>query len=74
VEQLNDMQALLQTFNGLPWWDGVFWNGEQPMTPHTSQQSWASSSAWAGDALKASKPAGQWLATFYQTNPLPCGC
>lgn len=74
VEQLNDMQALLQTFTGLPWWDGVFWNGEEPLTPHTSQQSWASSSAWAGDSLKSSKPAGQWLATFYQNNPLPCGC
>ncbi|HEX5570296.1 MAG TPA: hypothetical protein VFX31_02855, partial [Ktedonobacterales bacterium] len=74
VEQLNDMQALLETYNGLPWWDGVFWNGEQPLTPHIKQQSWASSSAWAGDSLKTSKPAGQWLATFYQKNPLPCGC
>ncbi len=74
VEQLNDMQALLETFNGLPWWDGVFWNGDEPLSPRTSQASWASGSAWAGDTLQTSKPAGQWLATFYQSNPLPCGC
>ncbi len=74
VEQLNDMQALLQTFNGLPWWSGVFWNGDEPMAPRTSQPSWASDSNWAGDTLQTSKPAGQWLATFYQNNPLPCGC
>lgn len=74
VEQLNDMQALLDTFNGLPWWQGVFWNGEQPLTPHYSQANWASNSNWAGDTLATSKPAGQWLATFYQKNPLPCDC
>jgi hypothetical protein len=74
AEQLNDMQALLETFNGLPWWDGVFWNGDQPVSPRTSQPNWASGSAWAGDTLQTSKPAGQWLATFYHSNPLPCGC
>lgn len=74
VEQSNDMQALLQTFNGLPWWAGVFWNGEQPVSPHYDQANWASNSNWAGDTLSTSKPAGQWLATFYKDNPLPCGC
>ncbi len=74
AEQLNDMQALLETFNGLPWWDGVFWNGDEPLTPRTHQQSWASDSNWAGDTLQTSKPAGQWLATYYQNNPLPCAC
>lgn len=74
TEQLNDMQALLETFNGLPWWDGVFWNGDQPVSPHANQQSWASNSDWAGDNLQTSKPAGQWLATFYHHNPLPCNC
>lgn len=74
VEQLNDMQALLQTFNGLPWWEGVFWNGEQPLSPHYDQANWASNSNWAGDSLAASKPAGRWLATFYQNNPLACQC
>ncbi len=74
IEQLNDMQALLETFNGLPWWDGVFWNGDQPLSPRTHQASWASNSNWAGDTLQTSKPAGQWLATFYQNNPLPCNC
>ncbi len=70
IEQLNDMQALLETFNGLPWWEGVFWNGDEPMTPHTSQRSWASNSNWAGDTLQTSKPAGQWLARYYHRNPL----
>lgn len=74
VEQLNDMQALLATFNGLPWWLGVFWNGDEPIAPRYKQQSWASDSNWAGDTLQTSKPAGQWLATFYQRNPLPCDC
>ena len=74
VEQMNDMQALLETFNGLPWWDGVFWNGDEPLAPHVNQQSWASGSNWAGDSLQTSKPAGQWLATYYQSHPLPCGC
>jgi len=74
VEQLNDMQALLETFNGLPWWEGVFWNGDEPIAPRYNQQSWASNSNWAGDTLQSSKPAGQWLATFYQSNPLSCGC
>ncbi|HEX8996891.1 MAG TPA: hypothetical protein VF812_12755 [Ktedonobacterales bacterium] len=74
AEQLNDMQALLATFNGLPWWDGVFWNGDEPISPRTKQQSWASDSNWAGDTLDTSKPAGLWLASYYQNNPLPCGC
>ncbi len=73
AEQLNDMQALLGNFTGLPWWDGVFWNGDEPLTPHTNQQSWASNSNWAGDSLATSKPAGQWLATYYKDNPLSPG-
>lgn len=74
AEQLNDMQALLGTFNNLPWWSGVFWNGDEPLSPHTQQQSWASNSNWAGDTLATSKPAGQWLATYYKSNPIACTC
>lgn len=70
LEQLNDMQALLQTFTGLPWWDGVFWNGDEPLAPRVSQANWASDSNWAGDTLAKSKPSGQWLATYYKPNPL----
>lgn len=74
IEQLNDMEALLQTFNGLPWWQGVFWNGDAPQAPRAQQSDWASGSNWAGDTLQTSKPAGQWLATYYKPNPLPCQC
>jgi hypothetical protein len=74
VEQLNDMQALLQTFNQAPWWAGVFWFAEEPVTPHSAQTNWAKSTAWAGDTLDSSKLAGQWLAHYYQPNPQPCQC
>ncbi len=73
-EQLSDMQALLETFNGQPWWAGVFWNGDEPIAPRSSQPGWATSSNWAGDTLATSKAAGQWLATYYKSNPLPCSC
>jgi hypothetical protein len=74
TEQLEDMQGLLETFAGQPWWAGVFWNGDQPVAPRTSQQGWRTSSNWAGDTLATSKPAGQWLATYYKSNPLSCSC
>ncbi|SRR5579875_22105 len=73
-EQLNDMQALLQTFNGAPWWEGVFWNGDEPQTPRTAQSSWTTNSNWAGDTLATSKLAGQYLNKFYQPAPLQCSC
>ncbi|HEX9037044.1 MAG TPA: hypothetical protein VF808_08660 [Ktedonobacterales bacterium] len=69
-EQLADMQALLETFNGQSWWAGVFWNGDAPLTPRSQQPDWATSPNWAGDTLATSKLAGQWLATYYKPNPL----
>ncbi|HEU0026936.1 MAG TPA: hypothetical protein VFQ25_07450 [Ktedonobacterales bacterium] len=73
-EQLADMQALLETFNGQPWWAGVFWNGDAPISPRSKQPNWSASSNWAGDTLDSSKPAGQWLATYYKSNPITCSC
>jgi hypothetical protein len=70
TEQLNDMQALLTTFTQAPWWLGCFWYAEQPVMPHSAQANWDKSTAWAGDTLQSSKPAGQWLAHYYQPNPL----
>jgi hypothetical protein len=74
VEQLNDMQALLQTFSQAPWWAGVYWYAEEPLTPHTAQPNWDKSTAWAGDTLDSSKLAGQWLAHYYRPSSLPCQC
>lgn len=74
TEQLNDMQALLLTFNSAPWWAGVFWSAEQPVTPHSAQANWQTGTGWAGDSLDKSKLAGQWLAHYYQARPLPCDC
>lgn len=74
AEQLSDMQALLESFNGQPWWAGVFWNGDEPIAPRSKQPGWLTSSNWAGDTLATSKLAGQWLATYYKPNPLPCSC
>ena len=74
-EQLNDMQALLLTFTGQSWWVGVFWDSDTPAAPRESQQFWSVSTAWAGNSLKSSKAAGQWLASYYKPSPLPCpGC
>ncbi|HLY32072.1 MAG TPA: hypothetical protein VKQ36_13660, partial [Ktedonobacterales bacterium] len=73
-EQLSDMQALLQTFNGASWWEGVFWNGDEPQSPRSTQSNWPTNSNWAGDTLATSKPAGQYLNTFYQSSPLQCSC
>ena len=72
-EQYNDMQALLQTFNSAPWWEGVFWNGDAPI-PRDKQPNWGVSSSWAGPTLAKSKQAGQWLAQFYKPAPIPCSC
>jgi hypothetical protein len=74
TEQLDDMEALLVTFNTAPWWTGVFWYGEQPITPHSAQANWENSTNWAGDTLDKSKLAGQWLAHYYAPQPPPCGC
>jgi len=74
TEQLNDMQALALTFNNAPWWAGVFWSAEEPVTPHSAQANWPTSTAWAGDSLDKSKLSGQWLAHYYQVRPLPCDC
>ena len=74
TEQLADMQALLETFNGMAWWAGAFWDGDEPIGPRNAQPGWASSSNWAGDTLATSKLAGQWLATYYKAAPIPCSC
>lgn len=74
AEQLADMQALLDTFNGQAWWVGVFWNGDEPVAPRETQQGWATSSNWAGNSLADAKPAGKWLATFYKNAPIACSC
>lgn len=74
LEQFNDMRALLTTFSSAPWWAGVFWYAEQPITPHNTQPGWKYSTAWAGDDLASSKQAGQFLAHYYQPRPLPCSC
>ncbi len=68
-EQLLDMQALLETFQGLPWWAGVFWYADYPVQ-RSAQSNWAVSSNWAGDTLDSSKSAGNWLAGYYKDNPL----
>ena len=70
TEQLNDMQALLQVFSAAPYWQGVMWYGEQPVTPRSKQSHFQTSSYWGGDTLKTSKLAGQWLAQYYTDNPL----
>jgi hypothetical protein len=69
-EQLFDMEALLGTFEGQSWWAGVFWSADLPVVPRSSQPNWNVSSNWAGNSLKTSKLAGQWLAGHYQNNPL----
>jgi hypothetical protein len=71
-EQESDMAALLQTFGDAPWWVGVFWYADQPMA-YGNQANWIYSSNWANLTLKASKPAGQYLASFYQNIPTPAG-
>jgi hypothetical protein len=73
-EQLDDMQALLETFDGQAWWAGVFWNGDEPVAPRSQQPGWATSSNWAGDTLATSKQAGQWLASYYKPAPITCSC
>lgn len=73
-EQLADMQALLETFNGQGWWAGVFWDGDEPVAPRNSQPQWATSTNWAGDTLATSKLSGQWLATYYKVAPIDCAC
>lgn len=78
-EQLTDMQALLLTFSGTPWWLGTIWYYDQPQTPRSAQFNWQKGTQWAGDNIHGSKDtdvkkAGQWLSTYYQSMPVPCLC
>lgn len=78
-EQLTDMQALLQTFSGTPWWAGAIWYYDQPLAPRSAQFNWLKGTQWAGDNLNGnkdtdSKPAGVWLSGFYNSSPVPCLC
>ncbi|MFI5273118.1 MAG: glycoside hydrolase family 113 [Ktedonobacterales bacterium] len=73
AEQYNDMRALLLTFSAAPWWQGVFWNNDQPI-PRDKQANWTTSTAWAGPTLATSKEAGQWLAKYYRAAPIHCSC
>lgn len=73
-EQSTDMQALIKTFGDASWWAGVFWDGDQPIAPRSTQPIWKVSSNWAGDTLATSKLAGKWLASYYHNNPLECQC
>ena len=72
-EQEQDMEALLATFNGVAWWQGVFWYDDQPM-PYANQPHWQFSTAWAGPTLQSSKLGGQFLAGYYQRAPIACQC
>ncbi len=73
-EQVNDVTALLTTFQGTPWWSGVFWYADYPVAPRSSQANWKSDTSWAGDTIDNSKPAGIYLSQYYHKNPIPCGC
>jgi hypothetical protein len=78
-EQLDDMQALLQTFAGAPWWAGVIWSYDQPLTPRSAQADWRYGTQWAGDNLGGSldtdvKAGGAWLASYYGNVGVPCLC
>lgn len=82
-EQLDDMQALVQTFAGTPWWLGVFWSTDAPLAPRSAQFNWEEGTQWAGDNLQpydaannphGSKPAGIWLAQNTHKTGVPCLC
>ncbi len=79
-EQLNDMQALLTTFEGTLWWAGVIWFADQPLYPRSQQSNWMFGTQWAGDHLGGSKPgdqkeSGTYLAGHYHSGvPIPCLC
>lgn len=78
-EQKNDMMALLQTFSGTSWWDGVIWWADEPLSPRSAQPNWQRGTLWAGDNLHGTKPtdaksAGLWLSTYYHSAPVPCLC
>ncbi len=72
-EQAQDMEALLATFNGTPWWQGVFWYDDQPM-PYANQPNWHYSTAWANSTPQTSKLGGQFLSGYYHNAPLACQC
>jgi hypothetical protein len=69
-EQLNDFQALFQTFSAAPFWQGAIWYADQPLAARSARKDWQTSSYWGGDTLKDSKLAGQWLAQYYTASPL----
>jgi hypothetical protein len=82
-EQLNDMQALIQTFSGNSWWAGVIWTSDAPLAPRSSQVNWEEGTQWAGDNLQpydatsnphGTKAAGIWLAQATHKVPVPCLC
>ena len=81
-EQLNDMQALVQTFSGTPWWAGAIWSYDQPITPRSQQPLWQIGTQWAGDNAQpwsdsnpnGTKLAGIWLASYYHAKAVPCLC
>jgi hypothetical protein len=78
-EQLSDMQSLLTTFAGAPWWVGVIWFADQPLYPRSAQSNWKLGTQWAGNNLSGTKDgdnktSGQWLASYYHTVPVPCLC
>ncbi|WIG58125.1 MAG: hypothetical protein OJF49_000870 [Ktedonobacterales bacterium] len=73
VEQLNDMQALVQTFSGASWWEGVFWYYDLPV-PRDKLANWNVDYFWAGPTLDTSKAAAKWLASYYKDNPIQCSC
>lgn len=82
-EQLDDMQALVQTFTGNPWFAGVFWSSDEPLAPRSSQFNWEEGTQWAGDNMQpydaannphGTKPAGIWLAQNTKKVPVPCLC
>lgn len=81
-EQLTDMQALVETFSGTPWWAGVIWYYDEPVAPRSSETDpvqWQFGPQWAGDNLNGSKStdsklAGVWLSQYYHPASVPCLC
>ncbi len=86
-EQLNDVTALLQTFEPEPWWLGVVWTSDYPVWPrsqlasvpnitmHLAEPDWPINMEWAGDCMSGcanpAKEAGLFFQQHYQIAPLP---
>jgi hypothetical protein len=80
-EQLNDMEALLDTFSPQPWWLGVVWSPDYPVWPHQAlsqtkpvtngtlaEGDWTTNAEWAGDCLTGcSTPAKKAGVYLHQT-------